>query len=103
MSSNSRYLAEASRFNDIQYLDLEFESCDKQYSSVGNRTPAKATAKKKPCNVGSKFTLVSMHDYSMIDGAYPYKTVDFLKTAALSMTRKRAEQERRFGRQNMVN
>jgi len=39
----------------------------------------------------------------MIDGAYPYKTVDFLKTAALSMTRKRAEQERRFGRQNMVN
>lgn len=103
MSSNSRYLAEASRFNDIQYLDLEFESCDKQYSSVGNRTPTKATAKKKPCNVGSKFTLVSMHDYSMIDGAYPYKTVDFLKTAALSMTRKRAEQERRFGRQNMVN
>lgn len=103
MSSNSRYLAEASRFNDIQYLDLEFESCDKQHSSGGSRTSAKATAKKKSCNVGGKFTLVSMHDYSMIDGAYPYKTVDFLKTAALSMTRKRAEQERRFGRQNMVN
>ncbi|CAI6365438.1 unnamed protein product [Macrosiphum euphorbiae] len=101
ISSNSRYLAEASRFNDIQYLDLEFESCDKQYA-VGNRTNAKATTKKKQCNVGSQFTLV-MHDYSMIDGAYPYKTVDFLKTAALSMTRKRAEQERRFGRQNMVN
>jgi len=99
ISPNSRYLAEASRFNDIQYLDLEFESCDKQYT-VCNRTTA---AKKKPYNVGGQITLVSMQDYSMVDGAYPYKTVDFLKTAALSMTRKRAEQERRFGRQNMVN
>lgn len=100
ISSNSRYLAEASRFNDIQYLDLEFESCDKQYSACNRKT---AAAKKKPCNIGGQFTLVSMQDYSMVDGAYPYKTVDFLKTAALSMTRKRAEQERRFGRQNMVN
>lgn len=98
ISSNSRYLAEASRFNDIQYLDLEFESCDKQYS-VGNRNKAK----NKSCNLGGKFTLVSMHDYSMIDGAYPYKTVDFLRTAALTIVRKRAQQERRFGRQNMVN
>lgn len=104
MSSNSCYLAEASRFNDIQYLDLEFESCDKQYSN-GNRVASKAaTTKKKPCNAGSsQFTLVAMHDYSMIDGAYPYKTVDFLKTTALINTRKRAEQERRLGRQNMVN
>lgn len=101
ISSHSRYLAEASRFNDIQYLDLEFESGEKQYS-VG-RSTAKATTKKKSCNVDSQLTLIRMHDYSMIDGAYPYKTVDFLKTAALSMTRKRAEQERRFGRQNMVN
>ncbi|XP_050431846.1 protein daughter of sevenless [Adelges cooleyi] len=101
ISPNSRYLAEASRFNDIQYLDLEFESCDKPYSA-GNRSVAKTTTKKKTCNVGGHFTLVSMHDYSMIDGAYPYKTVDFLKTAALSMSRKRAEQERRLG-QNMVN
>jgi len=71
---------------------------------VCNRTTAKTTAtKKKACNVDGQITLVSMQNYSMIDGAYPYKTVDFLKTAALSMTRKRAEQERRFGRQNMVN
>lgn len=103
ISPNSRYLAEASRFNDIQYLDLEFESCDKQYT-VCNRTTAKTTAaKKKPFNVDGQITLLSMQNYSMVDGAYPYKTVDFLKTAALSMTRKRAEQERRFGRQNMVN
>lgn len=63
----------------------------------------KAAAKNKPYNVGGKFTLVSMHDYSMIEGAYPYKTVDFLKTAALTIVRKRAQQERRLGRQNMVN
>ncbi|VVC45566.1 Hypothetical protein CINCED_3A021492 [Cinara cedri] len=102
ISSNSRYLAEASRFNDIQYLDLEFESCDKQYS-VSNRTAAKSMAKKKIHNVNDQFTLKPKHDYSIIDRAYPYKTVDFLKTAALSMSRKSAEQERRFGRQNMVN
>ncbi|XP_050526686.1 protein daughter of sevenless isoform X2 [Daktulosphaira vitifoliae] len=101
ISSNSRYLAEASRFNDIQYLDLEFESSDKSYST-NNRSTSKTPTKKKNNNVGGHFTLVSMHDYSMIDGAYPYKTVDFLKTAALSMSRKRAEQERRLG-QNMVN
>lgn len=70
---------------------------------MGNLTTAKASTMKKSCNVDGQFTLIPMHDYSMIDGTYPYKTVDFLKTAALSMTRKRAEQERRFGRQYMVN
>lgn len=103
MSTNSRYLAEASRFNDIQYLDLEFESCDKQYTVCDQTAMKTSVAKNKSCNVSDQITLVSMRDYSMVDGAYPYKTVDFLKTAALSMTRKRAEQERRFGRQNMVN
>lgn len=59
--------------------------------------------KKKARNGNDHFTLMPKHDYSIIDRAYPYKTVDFLKTAALSMSRKSAEQERRFGRQNMVN
>lgn len=103
ISSNSRYLAEASCFNDIQYLDLQFESCEKQYSE-NNQTTARTMNKKKPSNVGGPFaTLLGRRDYSMIDGAYQYKTVDFLKTNALFMTRKHTEQERQLGRQNMVN
>lgn len=90
MSSNSQYRAEARRFNDIQYLDLEFEPCEKQYSSWDKipKNKKKIANKQKP-----------RHDYSHIDPSNgPYKFIDFPKTIALHNTRKITEKERQLGR-----
>jgi GRB2-associated-binding protein 1 len=66
----------ATRFQELQYLDLDLESCD-----AGSSAASTAQTLKSPERVQPTSTV--------------YKTVDFVKTVAFNRTRQEVEEVRK--------